>query len=94
MSFKFSKKSKLHLETCHISLQKIMLLAIFRSKIDFGISEGFRSVDRQNKLFHKKLTKIDGINKKGKHNLSPSQAVDIFAYSSNCLLYTSPSPRD
>jgi len=60
-----------------------MKLAISRSLIDFGISEGYRSVERQNLLFRQKKSKIDGVNKKGKHNYSPSLAVDIYIYHPN-----------
>lgn len=80
MAFKFGKNSKEKLETCHEDLQKIMNLAISRSKVDFGISEGHRSIERQQELFKKGLTKIDGVTKKGKHNYNPSLAADIFGY--------------
>ena len=80
MSFKFGKRSKENLKTCHEDLQKIFNLAISRSKVDFGISEGHRSVERQNQLFLEGKSKIDGITKLGKHNLDPSEAVDIYGY--------------
>ena len=83
MGHVFGKKSLEKLETCHPDLQKIMKLAISRSFVDFGISEGMRSVERQKELFDKGLSKIDGVTRKGKHNYDPSQAVDIYCYHSN-----------
>jgi len=80
MGFRFGKRSEEKLETCHPDLQKIMRLAISRSFIDFGISEGQRSVERQQELYNKGLSKIDGVSKKGKHNYNPSHAVDIYCY--------------
>lgn len=78
--YKFGKNSLEKLKTAHEDLQKIMFLAIKRSKIDFGISEGHRSIERQFSLFQQGKSKIDGKTKKGKHNYMPSRAVDIYAY--------------
>ena len=80
MGYKFGKNSAKKLSTCHIDLQRIMNLAISRSKVDFGISEGHRSKARQYQLFTEGKSKIDGYTKTGKHNLMPSEAVDIFGY--------------
>lgn len=80
--FKFGKRSLEKLETCHKDLQKIAKLSINRSMIDFGISEGHRSVARQKELFNSvpPRTKIDGVKNKSKHNERPSMAFDIYAY--------------
>ena len=80
MPFKFGNSSTSKLQTCHDDLQKILQLAISRSRIDFGISEGHRSLERQKQLFDEGKSKVDGINKKGKHNFEPSLAADIFVY--------------
>lgn len=89
MSYEFGKNSKEKLSTCHIDLQKIFNLAIKRSKIDFGISEGHRSIKKQQQhysigrtteLHRKPITRVDGVNDIGKHNKIPSEATDIFAY--------------
>lgn len=82
-TFKFGKSSLSRLRTCHPDLQKIMELAISRSDVDFGISEGYRSLERQKELFDQGRSKIDGINKLGKHNHVPSLAADIFTYHSD-----------
>ncbi len=80
MGNKLSRRSLDNLETCHMDLQKIVALAIQISVVDFIVVEGHRSVQRQNKLFKQGLSKIDGINRKGKHNYTPSKAFDICAY--------------
>ncbi len=80
MPFKFGNSSTTKLLTCHEDLQKVLHLAITRSRIDFGISEGHRSLARQNQLFDEGKSQIDGIKKKGKHNFDPSMAVDIYVY--------------
>lgn len=78
--FSFSNSSLDKLNTCHPDLIKIMQMAISISKVDFGIAEGKRSPARQNLLYKKGLSRIDGITKKGKHNMDPSEAVDIYAF--------------
>ncbi len=77
---KFSKRSKEKLSTCHPDLIKIANKAIELSRIDFGISEGNRSLKRQKELYDQGKSKVDGIRKRGKHNHSPSLAFDIYAY--------------
>lgn len=78
--YKFSNKSKERLNTCHEDLRLIANIAIQRSQIDFGIAEGHRSVERQYDLYKAGLSKIDGVNKRGKHNYKPSLAFDIYAW--------------
>tara|TARA_R110000868_G_scaffold1211_1_gene9239 strand:+ start:1515 stop:1967 length:453 start_codon:yes stop_codon:yes gene_type:complete len=96
MSFKFGNSSTTKLLTCHIDLQKILQLAISRSRIDFGIAEGHRSLERQKQLFDEGKSQIDGIERKGKHNVEPSQAADIYVYHPDLetrrkLVYDKPS---
>lgn len=80
MGYAFGKNSNKKLSTCHIDLQKIMNLAISRSKVDWGISEGHRPKTRQYQLYLEGKSKIDGYKVEGKHNKKPSEAADIFAY--------------
>ena len=84
---KFGKKSREKLESAHMDLRAIMAESLRVSMIDFGVSEGHRSTARQNELFKQGLTKIDGISKKGKHNHSPSLAVDIYGYVNGKISY-------
>lgn len=77
---RFSQRSLEKLSTCHVDLQLIAARAIEITPIDFGISEGHRSLEKQQEYFKKGLSKIDGINKKGKHNYNPSMAFDFYVY--------------
>lgn len=92
MGFQFGNKSKEKLATSHPDLQKIFLLAISRSRVDFGISEGHRSVEKQQayyaigrttELHRKPITNVDGVTQLGKHNYQPSLACDIFIWHNN-----------
>jgi peptidoglycan L-alanyl-D-glutamate endopeptidase CwlK len=47
---------------------------------DFSVLEGHRGTDRQYQLFQEGRSQIDGINLIGKHNVFPSDAVDIAPY--------------
>lgn len=74
------KSSEAKLSTCHPHLQLVARKAIEVSDVDFGISEGHRSIEKQKEYFDKGLSKIDGITRKGKHNYEPSLALDIYAF--------------
>jgi len=78
--FKFSKTSRERLDTCDGALIQVMEDALRASDVDFGISEGHRSIERQQRLYNEGKSKIDGITRKGKHNENPSKAVDIYAW--------------
>ncbi len=81
--FKFGKTSKKRLNTCHSDIQLIMNESIKITNVDFGIAEGHRSIEKQKQYFKEGKSKIDGVNKKGKHNYTPSLAVDIYPYFDN-----------
>lgn len=85
--FVFSETSKKRLATCHEDLQKIAKMAIQVTPIDFGIAEGHRSIERQQELYERGLTKMDGIENIGKHNHEPSEAFDVFAYVNGSACY-------
>lgn len=81
----WSQKSKRELKSVEIDLQRVFNLAIKISDVDFSIIEGFRSLERQKKLYAKGrsesgniVTNIDGVKKKSKHQLR--KAVDIRIY--------------
>ena len=86
---RFGKASRERLDTCHPDLQLIFneVVKIF----DVSITEGHRSIERQQELFNADppRTTIDGINKKGKHNSVPSMAVDVIQYKKGFNPYTS-----
>lgn len=80
MSFTVGTNSAKKLVECHNDFFHIVAYALQLSEVDFGIAEGHRSLARQKELFDQGKSKIDGIVKKGKHNYTPSEAIDIFIY--------------
>lgn len=76
--YKFSQRSLDNLKNVDERLVRICNELIKR--VDFTVIEGFRSPERQKELFDKGFSRIDGISKKGKHNYSPSLAIDIIPY--------------
>ena len=76
--YKFSQRSLDNLKNVDERLIRICNELIKR--IDFTVIEGFRTPERQKELYDKGFSKIDGITKKGKHNYSPSLAIDIIPY--------------
>lgn len=92
MGYYLGKNSLKKLSSCHIDLQKIWHLAISRSSVDIGISEGHRAIEKQKEYYaigrtvevnRDTITNIDGVNKVGKHNFIPSEASDFFVYHKN-----------
>jgi len=84
----FSAASLAKLETCHPDLQAVMKEAI--KYFDFTITYGVRTVDEQQALYAQgrtkagaKVTWVDGVTKKSKHNYTPSKAVDIAPFPIN-----------
>ena len=73
---KFGKSSKARLATCDNRLQKVFNEVI--KTVDCSILEGHRSAERQDKLFEEGKTKVKYPN--GRHNASPSRAVDVAPY--------------
>lgn len=71
----FGKISQERLATCHPDLQRICneVIKIY----DFTILEGERTLEQQQAYFKAGKSKLDGINKKSKHQNKPSLAVDI-----------------
>lgn len=77
----FNPKSLRILDELHIDLKTILLEAAKSCHVQFQLSEGYRSPERQKQLFDKKLSIKDGTNSLSKHNLNPSMAVDIHIHS-------------
>lgn len=76
--YKFSQRSLDNLKNVDERLVRICNELIKR--VDYTVIEGFRTPERQKELYDKGFSKIDGITKKGKHNYSPSLAIDIIPY--------------
>ena len=73
---RFGKRSKERLATCEKDLQMVFNEVI--KYVDCSILEGHRSKDRQNSLYEDGKTKVRYPN--GRHNASPSCAVDVTPY--------------
>ena len=73
---RFGKRSKEKLATCDDRLQKVFNEVI--KHVDCSVLEGHRSKERQNKLYEEGKTKVRY--PKGRHNASPSNAVDVVPY--------------
>ena len=73
---KFGSKSRKNLATCHEDLQDLFNEVI--KYVDSSVIEGHRSQERQDKLYDEGKTKLKY--PKGRHNASPSRAVDVVPY--------------
>lgn len=90
---KFSQRSKDNLKGVHPDLVKLMESAIVDCPIDFTITEGVRTVQRQQELYAQgrtkagaKVTNVDGVRVKSNHQPKADgygYAVDIYAYPIN-----------
>lgn len=76
----FGTRSKEKLSQCHVDLQLIAEESLKVSSMDFGVSEGHRTIEKQLEYYRTGRSKVDGIKIKGKHNYQPSLAIDIYAY--------------
>jgi len=83
--YSFGKKSLKNLKTCHKDIQLILEEAIIM--YDFSVIDGLRTQREQEKLFKAGRSKLDGVNRKSKHqgklnedNELVSYAVDIMPY--------------
>ena len=72
----FGKKSRERLATCDTRLQEVFNEVI--KYVDCSILEGHRDKERQNQLYIEGKTKVKYPN--GRHNSSPSNAVDVTPY--------------
>lgn len=73
---KFSQESFTQLSTCHIDLQAIFYEVI--KSFDCKVIEGYRNEEKQNEAYFHGNTQLQWPN--GKHNRSPSMAVDVVPY--------------
>lgn len=73
---KFSQESFSKLSTCHIDLQVIFYEVI--KHFDCTVKEGHRNQEDQDRYYKEGTTKLQW--PKGKHNHTPSMAVDVYPY--------------
>ena len=79
--YTFGKRSRTRLETCHPDIIKIMeeVIKIY----DFSVLEGLRTAEQQAEYFETGRSKLDGVNKKSKHQdngSGKSRAIDIMPW--------------
>ena len=55
----FGGRSKAVLSTLHKDLQKILLLALSRSNVDFGLHEGARTIETQQQYYNEGKSRIN-----------------------------------
>lgn len=72
--FKFSKRSYERMKDVHPDLVKVAELAIKYSTIDFGISEGLRSLETQKEYVKR------GVSKTMNSRHLTGHAIDVYAY--------------
>lgn len=88
--YAFGKRSSDALETCHDDLQMIHRVGLATCRVDYGLTEGARTVERQRKLFKKGRSRVNPdrytpevLITKGKHivnKIEPkSRATDMIA---------------
>ena len=63
----FGSRSRRELDTTHPDIVKVMELVI--TFIDFSVTEGVRTDERQMQLFKEGRSKLDGVNKKSYHQV-------------------------
>ena len=73
---KFGKTSKKRLDTCEKDLQRLFKEVV--KHFDCSVLEGHRGQEKQDKYFNEGKSKIKY--PKGRHNASPSMAVDVVPY--------------
>ena len=76
--FKFSTRSIQLLNTVDKRLVILANEVLKISKVDFGITEGWRSQEKQLEYYKKGTSQCDGINKISKHQ--SGKAIDIICY--------------
>ena len=76
MSYSYSKSSQSKLDGCHPLLRLLFETVIQR--VDHTIFTGQRSESEQNRLFNERKSRVRYPN--GKHNKTPSEAVDAAPY--------------
>ena len=74
MAFKLSRRSLERMQRVHPDLVKVVMLAIELTEVDFGVTEGMRTIERQRELFAK------GASKTMNSRHLTGHAVDLVAY--------------
>ena len=93
--YKFGNRSLKNLEGVHPDLVRLVTAAIKNSPVDFTITEGVRTVRRQQELYAlgrtkpgNKVTNCDGVNRKSNHQVKSDgygYAVDLYPYANGSV---------
>lgn len=78
MQFKFGPSSQKNLDTAHPDLQRLARESLALGIMDFAITEGHRDKARQDRMYDLGKSKVRWPN--GKHNKTPSDAIDAVPY--------------
>ena len=77
MNFNLSARSRQRLQGVHEDLVQVVERAIRITEVDFTVLEGLRSTERQQRLFEKKATLLNGVTRRSRHQTG--HAVDLGA---------------
>ena len=80
MTFKLSERSLQRAEGVNLKLINLILLAIRRTPIDFGVAwmGGLRTEEQQNQLFREGYSQCDGYEKISKHQSGNAIDLNVF----------------
>lgn len=81
--YSFGDRSSFELSTCDERLQRVAKRALDYGVMDFSVIDGRRTTDEQIKLHRAGKSKLDGVNRKSKHQADPpdlSRAMDLMPY--------------
>ncbi len=78
--YSFGDTSTERLNTCSFPIQQIMREALAYGIMDFSISEGARSDEKQHEYFIMDKSRLDAGDLRAKHNRKISSAVDAVPY--------------
>ena len=77
MNYFLSPRSRRRLQGVHPDLVRIVEQAIRITEVDFCVLEGMRSLERQQELYCRKASLLDGVTRKSRHQTG--HAVDLGA---------------
>lgn len=80
MSYQLSRKSISRMAGIHPDLDAVIRLAIQLTPIDFGVSEGVRSIERQRELVQAKASRTMRSRHLPQEPHGHAEAVDLYAY--------------
>ncbi len=80
MSYAFGPASAAKLATCDDRLQRVARRALSYGIMDFAITEGLRTLEKQQEEFRNGRSQIDGVHKLSMHQHQPSKAIDVLPW--------------